>query len=338
MNIDLDIQIMENRLKPHVTVIEPEGPEKWFSALTEYASVEYFYPKGPVTAEQIDEILLRSDGVIITSASAICNEQLDRAKRLKIIAKCGGPPSNIDIEYAAKCGVAVSCVPRANTTSIAEYTVMLIMAALRRVDLHIGTIRQGKWRAPGFLLGHDLKDSVVGIIGLGAIGLEVARRLSVFGYRLLAYSPHAVRENTSGLDIRFCDSLEELLPLCDVVTLHNKVTPQTCGFFNEKCFSLMKKGAVFINTARGALVDEDALAAALESGTVSAAAVDVFQIEPPPASCGLIACPNAILTPHSAGWTEEALYRECSGAVKSVIAYLSGDVIPGLLNKPLPHN
>ena len=104
----------------------------------------------------------------------------------------------------------------------------------------------------------------------------------------------------------------------------------------------MKKGAVFINTARGALVDENALTAALENGTLSAAAVDVFQIEPPPASCGFIACSNAILTPHSAGWTEEALYRECSGAVKSVIAFLTGDVIPGLLNKPgektFPHD
>ena len=203
-------------MRPHITVIEPEGPEKWFSALEEHATVEYFYPQGPVTAQQIDAILQRTDGVIITSATAISNEQMDRSPRLKIIAKCGGPPSNIDIAYAAARGIAVSCVPRANTTSIAEYTVILIMAALRRFDLHIGAIRQGKWRAPGFLLGHDLKDAVVGIVGLGAIGHEVARRLSAFGCRVLTYSPHAARYEAAALGVNFCDSLEELLPQCDV--------------------------------------------------------------------------------------------------------------------------
>jgi D-3-phosphoglycerate dehydrogenase len=319
-------------MRPHITVIEPEGPEKWFSALAGIADVEYFYPHGPVKPEQIDEILLRSDGVIITSATAISNEQLDRASRLKIIAKCGGPPSNIDIAHAGTRGIAITCVPRANTTSIAEYTVMLIMAALRRFDLHIGVIRQGKWRAPGFLLGHDLKDAVVGIVGLGAIGLEVARRLSVFGCQILSFSPHANRNEGSALGVTFCDSLEELLPRCDVITIHNKVTPQTTGYFNEHCFSLMKKGAVFINTARGALVDEEALSAALLNGQLSAAAVDVFQTEPPPESCSLLDCQNAILTPHSAGWTEEALYRECYGAVNSVLAFFSGNNIPGLLN------
>ena len=96
----------------------------------------------------------------------------------------------------------------------------------------------------------------------------------------------------------------------------------------------MKKGAVFINTARGALVDEDALVAALESGHLAAAAVDVFQTEPPPSSNALLRCRNALLTPHSAGWTEEALYRECFGAVKSVLAFLTGGAIPGLLNEP----
>ena len=322
-------------MRQHITVIEPEGPEDWFSALDEHASVEYFYPQGPVKAEQIDPILQRSDGVIITSAPAISREQMDRSFRLKIIAKCGGPPSNIDIDYAAQRGIAVSCVPGANTTSIAEYTVMLIMAALRRFDLHIGVIRQGKWRAPGFLLGHDLKDAVVGIVGLGAIGLEVARRLSAFGCRILVYSPHAAHDEADALGVVFCNSLEELLPQCDAVTIHNKVTPQTVGFFNERCFSLMKKGAVFINTARGALVDEDALAASLQNGKLSAAAVDVFQTEPPPASRGLLCCQNALLTPHSAGWTEEALYRECFGAVKSVVAFLTGNTIPGLLNTPL---
>lgn len=320
-------------MRPTVTVIEPEGPEIWFNALRSVADVQFFYPHGPVLEETVDAILAASDGVIVTSATAISNEQIDRATRLKVIAKCGGPPSNIDVAHAAERGIAVSCSPGANTTSIAEYTVMLIIAALRRFDLHLDVIRHGKWRAPGFLLGHDLKDASVGIIGFGSIGTEVARRLRPFECRILVYSPH-VKDSRTADDphVQFCDSLEELLPQCDVVTLHRKVTPETTGFFNSKYFNMMKRGAVFINTARAALVNENDLADALDNGRLSAAAVDVFAVEPPHPGAPLLACENAILTPHSSGWTEEALKRECDGAIASVLAYFNETAIPGLLN------
>lgn len=109
-------------MKPLVTVIEPEGPQEWFAALNEIAEVKFFSPRGPVRAAEIDGILAGSAAVVITSATAVSNDQLLAATGLKLIAKCGGPPSNIDVEYAARCGVAVSCVPGANTTTIAEYT------------------------------------------------------------------------------------------------------------------------------------------------------------------------------------------------------------------------
>lgn len=319
-------------MKPVITVIEPEGPQDWFAELRSVADLRFCYPDGPVRPELVDTILEEAHGVIITSATSITNEQLDRASHLKIIAKCGGAPSNIDIGHASRCGIAVSCVPGANTTSIAEYTVMLIIAALRRFDLHQSVIRQGQWRAPVFLLGHDLRDAVVGIVGLGAIGKEVVKRLRAFDCRILVYSPHARISYSDDADVCFIDSLEQLLPQCDVVSLHRKVTPENMEFFDAHYFSLMKKGAVFINTARGALVNEKDLALALKSGRLSAAAVDVFQVEPPAADFELISCNNAILTPHSSGWTEEALKRECQGAVASVLAFLDGRKIPGLLN------
>jgi len=318
-------------MKPLVTVIEPEGPESWFTSLSEVCSVRFFYPDGPVTPQQIDDLVRDSDAIIITSATALSNEQLKAAPRLQIIAKCGGPPSNIDVEFAARCGIAVTYVPRANTNSIAEYTIMLIIAAMRRFDLHSQVIRRGQWRAPGFLLGKDLRDCVVGIVGLGAIGTEVARLLRAFGCRILVYSPHARRDGDNH-DLKFCESLNELLSACDVITVHSKVTPQTNKMFDASAFARMKQSAVFINTARGALVDEDALASALSSGRLSAAAVDVFDTEPPSADNPLMSCENAILTPHSSGWTEGALWRECNGAVASVLAFYRGQEIPGLLN------
>ena len=325
-------------MKPVVTVIEPEGPEKWFFPLQEYADIRFYHPQGPMAGHVVSEILDYSRGVIITSATSISARQIDLAPRLGIIAKCGGPPSNVDIPRATQAGVAVSCCPGANTTSIAEYAVMLIISMLRRFDLHMGTVRLGKWRTPTTLLGHDLRGAVVGLVGLGAIGAEVLRKLQPFDCRVLVYSPHASRETSLPPYCSFAESLEEMLPQCDVVTVHCKVTEATRGMFGRRLFGLMKSGAVFVNTARGALVDEGALSEALQKGPLSAAAVDVFQVEPLPPDNPLRLCGNAVLTPHSSGWTEEALWRECNGAVRSVAAFLKGEPIPGLLNPDYREN
>ena len=320
-------------MKPLVTVIEPEGPQEWFAALNEIAEVKFFSPRGPVRAAEIDGILAGSAAVVITSATAVSNDQLLAATGLKLIAKCGGPPSNIDVEYAARCGVAVSCVPGANTTTIAEYTVMLIIAALRRFDLQLPVVRRGGWRSSDSLLGHDLRDATVGIVGLGAIGREVLDRLVPFGCRLLVYAPPARGRRPDDGRFSFVETWEEMLPQCDAVTLHCRVNETTRGFFDERLFKMMKAGSAFVNTARGALVDERALARALENGPLSAAAVDVFQIEPPQSQNPLLRCGGALLTPHSAGWTVEALRRECGGAVDSVLAFFADKTIPGLLNE-----
>ena len=189
--------------------------------------------------------------------------------------------------------------------------------------------RRGQWRSAGSLLGHDLKDAAVGIVGLGAIGTEVVKRLQPLGCKIHVYTPHpAARRGCN-----FVGSLEELLSLCDVVSLHCPVTPQTVNLFNTETLRLMRPGSILINTARGALVDEAALSAALKSGPLGAAAVDVFQQEPPPPDHPLLSCENALLTPHSSGWTLEALRRECVGAVDSIIAFRRGRPVPGLLTR-----
>lgn len=314
-------------MKPVITVIEPEGPKEWFSPLQGDFDVRFYYPKGVPSKDKVTEILENSYGVIITSATEITDSQMDNAVNLRIIAKCGGPPSNISVSHAESCGIALTCVPGANTTTIAEYTVMLIIAMLRHFDEHTAVVRHGQWRSADTLLGHDLKDSAVGIVGLGSIGREVVKRLRPFGCRIFVYTPHpSLFEGCT-----YVDSLEELLPLCDAVTLHCRVTPQTQNLLNASNICLMKKGAVLVNTARGVLVDEKALADALKNGPLSAAAVDVFQQEPPQEDNPLMMSPHAVLTPHASGWTHEALKRECSGAVNSILAYYHNETIPGLL-------
>ncbi len=319
-------------MPPLITVIEPEGPEEWFASLKPLCDLDFFCPRGPMAPEIILPILQRSRGVIITSSTAVDRQLMEQAPNLGIIAKCGGPPSNVDLLAAEEHGIAVSCSPGANTTSIAEYTVMLIIAAMRRLDLHMTAIRQGRWRTADTLLGRDLGDSTVGIVGLGAIGQAVLQRLIPFGCSILIYSPHADPRQPLPEKCRFCQSLEEIVPPCDAITVHCRATAATAGLFDDSLFSKMKPGSVFINTARGAIVDEEALARALERGPLGAAAVDVFQQEPPSPDNPLLRSEKALLTPHSSGWTYGALRRECDGAVASTAAFLQDRPIPGLLN------
>ena len=316
-------------MNPLITVIEPEGPEEWFAPLKQYFDVRFYRPSEALTPDRVSSLLAPSFGVVVTSATSISGEQMDGAVGLKIIAKCGGAPSNIDVPHARRRGIVVTCTPGANTTTIAEYTVMLMIVALRSFDRHLSVIRRGQWRNAGSLLGHDLKDAAVGIVGLGAIGTEVVKRLQPFGCKIHVYTPHPVARR----GCNFVGSLEELLSLCDVVSLHCPVTPQTVNLFNAEKLRLMRPGSILINTARGALVDEAALSAALKSGPLGAAAVDVFQQEPPPPDHPLLSCENALLTPHSSGWTLEALRRECAGAVDSIIAFRRGRPVPGLLTR-----
>ncbi|MGI6076424.1 MAG: NAD(P)-dependent oxidoreductase [Pyramidobacter sp.] len=321
-------------MRPVITVIEPEGPEEWFAPLKEYFDVRFYRPKGALSPSEVSSLLDSSFGVIITSATSIGNDQLDCAARLKIIAKCGGPPSNLDVAHAEARGIVVTCTPGANTTTIAEYTIMLMIAALRGFGDHLAAVRRCSWRSAGTFLGHDLRDSVVGIVGLGAIGTEVVKRLLPFGCKIRVFTPHP--SATPGCE--FVHSLEELLSQCDVVSLHCRVTPETVNLLNAENLRLMRPGAVLINTARGALVDETALSETLKHGPLGAAAVDVFQQEPPPANHPLLSCKNALLTPHSSGWTLEALRRECTGAVDSIIAFVQGRPIPGLLTSKFSKN
>ena len=318
--------------KPLVTVIEPEGPMEWFSELDGLGDVRFFTPSGPVSRELTARLIGPSRAVIITSATAIDAELIDKAKNLGIIAKCGGPPSNVDIPAATRRGVAVSCVPGANTTTVAEYAAFLLLGLFRRADSLACALKSGAWRGPD-LLGRDMKGALIGVVGYGAIGREVLARLLPFGPQVLVWSPSA---QAAGVILpegaRYARSLAELVSRCDAVSVHSRVTPETRNMFNREVFALFKPGAVFVNTARGDLVDEDALAWALTDGPLAAAAVDVFRQEPPDAASPLLSCPNLWATPHAAAWTRQALERECRGAAASVAAFLTGEPIPGLLN------
>ncbi len=313
-----------------VYVVEPEGPEEWFEELKKEAEVIFLYPEKALTPEEVRKVVSDATAMIITSRCGVSAEDMEHAKSLGIISKCGAKPSNVDIDAATKKGIAVTFTPGANSTTVAEFAVMMMMACLRRLNLLIDMVAKDEWRSP-YTMGRELRDKVVGLIGYGAIGREVARRLEGYDCQVLAYDPY-YKKGDEPKCVTFIDDLKRLITQSDVISIHCMLTDETYHLLSDKEFAMMKPTAVVVNTARGPIIDEEALARALKEEKIWGAAIDVYAEEPAKSTHPLVGLKNAILTPHVAGWTEETIMREVGGAVKSVLAYLRGEEIPGLIN------
>lgn len=315
-----------------ITVIEPEGPESWYDSLREKADVRFFYPEGPITAAQSLRLAMESHGVIITSSSGFSAADMDQAKSLAIIAKCGGKPSNVDVAAATDRGIAVTYVPGANASTVAEYAVMTMLTSLRRYPLVTTAIKRGLKRTTTDLFGRELRGKRVGLIGYGAIGREVAKRLEGFACPVSVFDPYYGGGEEPSC-VTFTDDLDGLLREADIVSLHCTLSAETKGLLGERELALMKEGSGVINCARGPLIDEAALERSLREGHLAFAVLDVFSVEPPEADHPLVDVEGATLTPHISSWTPEALHREVRGALDSVEAWLEGREIPGLINE-----
>lgn len=319
--------------KALIHVIEPEGPLEWFKPLEGLAEVRFVYPDENFSDTDLRDILRVTNGIIITSRCGVNGENMSFTNNLGIIAKCGGKPSNVDIAEATKRGIAVSYVPGANNTTVAEYSVLLILASLRNLNEHTEAIMKDKWRTNDTLLGFELRNKIVGIIGYGAVGREVARKLQGFDCQIIVYDPYVdIKENEFG-NMTPTEELAFLLSESDVISVNCSLTNETENLISDPEFALMKPQATIINTARGPIINESALVRALENEIISAASIDVYSKEPINSNHPFSKQNNIVLTPHVAAWTVEALFREVNGAVLSTIAYLKGNNdIPGLLN------
>src|SRR5207302_2815596 len=198
--------------------------------------------------------------VLITSRDRITGPMIERAERLRVIGKFGARPENVDWNAARARGVRIVWSPEANSDSVAEYTVLLILAHLRRLVEAVDHLRRGGWRN-ALVPGRELRGKTVGVVGLGNVGSRVARCLGGFGVTLLGYDPFVSEDRAAPLGIRLV-ALPELLAQADVVSLHAMVTPDSQHMIDERALRRMKPGALLVNTARGALIDEDALARA----------------------------------------------------------------------------
>lgn len=273
--------------------------------------------------------------IVVTQMAALTSRVLAGAANLRLIVCTRGGPVNVNVRAAAERGIAVSCTPGRNAVAAAEYSVLLILAAMRRLGVaHTSTVA-GEWRSSMYAYsecGQELAGSTVGIVGLGEIGRRVAGLLRGLGANVVGYDPFV---DAGSIDIELLP-LDELLRRSSVVTLHARLTPDTKGMIGARELALMPPGAVLVNTARGGLLDYDAAASALESGALGAVALDVYPTEPVTSDFPLLTSPNAVLSPHLAGATRETAERAAAMAAAEIRRYLSDEPLAYVVNGVVP--
>jgi len=259
--------------------------------------------KPTITKEELLAVAGEYEAFIVRSRTKIDRAVLDKATSLKLVARPGTGLDNIDVEYARSKGVTVVNSPESLIEAVSEHVVLLMLALSRKlVVADVGT-RAGKWEKTA-LMGKELKGKVLGIVGLGRIGKRIAEVSKTLGMSIQFYDVISIPpEIIAPLGARVV-GLDELFRSSDYITLHVPITPETSHMVGTKRLGLMKKTAFLINTSRGGVIDEAALAGALQNGTIAGAALDVFEKEPPAGP--ILTAPNTILTPHIGGQTEEA--------------------------------
>ena len=273
------------------------------------------------------------DAIIVRSETKLTKEVLEASDGLKIIARAGVGVDNIDVPTAIKKGIVVVNAPSGNTVSTAEYTFAMMIALARKIPFAHLSMQQKVWDRKSFK-GVELFNKTIGIIGLGRIGTEVAKRARAFGMKVLAYDPYLSEEAAQKLEIELA-SLEKIYQESDFITVHTPLTDATRGLIGKKEIEMMKKSVRIINCARGGIIDELALAEALKSGRIAGAAVDVYSKEPPfDVGNPLLDAPNCILAPHLGASTAEAQYNVAIESAEAVANFLLHGMIVNSVNMP----
>ncbi|PYU92528.1 MAG: glycerate dehydrogenase [Acidobacteria bacterium] len=287
-----------------------------YQGLLERAPVSY-YDTLPGSEGKLIERIADGEIVINIRASSRFSERVfSSSPRLRLISIWGTGTDNVDLAAAARHGVTVTNTPGVAAVAIAEHALGLLLAVARRLPQIDAEMRRGGWPRGEVTLLHG---KILGILGLGAVGRQFARLGSAIGMRVIAWTMHP--NPALGFELV---SLDTLLTTADVVSLHLRLSPESSGFMGERQFRMMKPSAILINTARGALVDEEALSAALSAQRIAGAGLDVFDIEPLPQGHRLTRLDNVVLTPHAAGIAPEVLEVGLALAVENVWNYLNG--------------
>ncbi len=273
-----------------------------------------------ISKDELLSIAADYDALVVRSRTKVDRDVLDRAKQLKLVARPGTGLDNVDVEYAKSKGVTVINSPESLVEGVSEHVVLLMLALSRKLVEADRSTKSGKWEKNA-LMGRELKGKVLGIVGLGRIGRRIAEIAKTLGMSVLFYDVISIPpEVVSSLGARVV-GLDELFATSDFITLHVPMTPETAHMVGAQRLSQMKKTAFLVNTSRGGVIDQEALAAALGEGKIAGAALDVFEQEPPKGA--ILAAPNVVLTPHIGGQTEEAQVNAIAVIGEKVRAFFS---------------
>lgn len=284
------------------------------------------------SADDLAERIGGFDALVVRSATKVTEALIDRAGRLRVVGRAGTGVDNVDVDEATRRGIIVVNAAGSNAVSAAEHAIALLLAQARNIPQAHMTLVDGRWERSRFG-GIEVTGKILGILGFGRIGQLVAERALGLSMRVIAYDPFVAEARYREMGVEKADALEDLYAVSDFITLHLASTPETRGLLDAGAFAAMKQGVRIINDARGDLIDEAALVAAINSGHVAGAAIDVFPDEPTTESA-LFGLPGVIVTPHLGASTAEAQDRAGTAVAEQVVAALTGGVVTSAVNIP----
>ncbi len=297
--------------------------------LREYCNVDV---KTGLTEEELIENIGAYDGLLVRSGTEVTAKVIAAAHRLKFIGRAGAGVDNINLDAATEKGIIVANAPSGNTLAACEHTLAMMMSLSRNIPQATASVKAGEWKRSQFM-GVELNNKVLGIVGFGRIGQELATRANALEMRCIAYDPYINRERAKELGVEVV-TLEELFPQADFITVHTPLVKETRHLINADTIAQMKTGVRIINCARGGIIDEEALADAIEAGKVAGAALDVYESEPPGGQ-RIIMLPQVITTPHLGASTVEAQQNVAVSVAKQCIEVLEGGSGRFVVNAPM---
>jgi D-3-phosphoglycerate dehydrogenase len=283
------------------------------------------------TKEELIAKIKKYDALIVRSQTKVTSDIIEVADNLKVIGRAGVGVDNVDVEAATKKGIIVLNAPDGNTISTAELTIAMLLALARNIPQAHASLKGGAWDRKSFT-GAEISGKTLGIVGMGRIGTEVAKRMLAMNMTILAYDPFLTADKAESLGVNLVE-LDRIITEADFITVHTPLTPETKGLFGVKEFARMKKGVRLINCARGGIYDEAALAEAIKNGQVAGAAIDVYPVEPP-TDRSLIDLPQTVVTPHLGASTKEAQENVAVDVAIEVIKVLKGEAFKNAVNLP----
>lgn len=284
--------------------------------------------------DKLCEIIENYDAILVRSQTKVTAKIIEKAKNLKIIARAGVGVDNIDVAAATQKGIIVVNSPDGNTHAAAEHTIALMMAMSRNIPAADKSVKQGLWERSKFT-GVEVYNKTLGVIGLGKIGAHVATVALALGMKVIVFDPYAKKEIVEKMGAKYVEHLDEFWGICDYITIHTPKTKETTGLINTNTLNQMKKGVRIINCARGGIIDENALASALENGQVAQCAIDVYEDEKNVDKSPLLKfTTNAILTPHLGASTDEAQINVAVDVAGQVADVLQGKNATSAINIP----